>query len=409
MGSLIRFEFKKIVGNRVGMVACAVTLALLTAVSAANVLTAGAWDLRSGEYVTGMRAHEAIRHAEQSRSGTLDDSRVAGDLMSYDLAESRWGQDAAHLSGLSGRQIIDEYGIDFWREVDRVRFDAYYQRLDGAMTIDGQGNRAASLEDGARSHNSNELMNGYLGYFSYTDAERSYWRAKAGDVEWPIEYGYVGGWGSLFDRTSFLALAIMACCIAVSAVFAGEYQDKTVAVVLPTRRGKRTLPVAKALAALAFASAFWWLCVACVWALHLGLLGAEGGGLPFQALYFTSPYPLDMTQVCLASALIGWIVCMGSTAFALLLSSRLTSTMPVAVVPIAAIFLGVMATLVKPLAKLADLTPMSGLKDMYMNMISYAVGPMVLDLPSMLAVVYAAMLIVCAPLAVRVFRRHQVA
>ena len=160
MGSLIRFELKKIVGNRVSMIACAVALLLLVVLAAMNVLTAGSWDLRSGEYVTGMEAQDAVRYSEQSLAGTLDDDRVAEDLLAYDLAEDRWHQDFAHLSELSGKQIIDEYGIDFWREVDRVRSGAYYLRLDTAMTIDNYGNRAQSLREGVESFNANELANG---------------------------------------------------------------------------------------------------------------------------------------------------------------------------------------------------------------------------------------------------------
>lgn len=409
MGTLIRYELKKIVGNRAGIVACAAAFILLIAISATNILVAGAWDLRTGKYVTGMEAQDAIRFTERSHAGTLDDERVAADISAYDLAESQWSENATHLDDLTGQQIIDEYGIDFWRDVDRVRSDAYYLRLDVAMTIDNEGTRAESLEEGAKVFNGRELSSGYLNYFPYSDEERAYWQDKASGVEWPIEYGYVGAWDTIFNWASFYALAIIACCISVSGVFAGEYQDRTASVVLPTRRGKRVLPVAKATAALVFASAFWWLCVAGVWSLCLGMLGTEGGGLPFQVFDFVSPYPLTVAQVCGLTALVGWVICIGCTALTLLLSSRLLSTMPVAVIPIVLIFLGVMAKLVKPLAKLADLTPMSGLNDMFTGMASYAAGSVVLDLPQILAVLYGTATVLCVPFAMRAFRRHQVA
>lgn len=409
MGTLIRYELKKIVGNRAGIVACAAAFILLIAISATNILVAGAWDLRTGKYVTGMEAQDAIRFTERSHAGTLDDERVAADISAYDLAESQWSENATHLDDLTGQQIIDEYGIDFWRDVDRVRSDAYYLRLDVAMTIDNEGTRAESLEEGAKVFNGRELSSGYLNYFPYSDEERAYWQDKASGVEWPIEYGYVGTWDTIFNWASFYALAIIACCISVSGVFAGEYQDRTASVVLPTRRGKRVLPVAKATAALVFASAFWWLCVAGVWSLCLGMLGTEGGGLPFQVFDFVSPYPLTVAQVCGLTALVGWVICIGCTALTLLLSSRLLSTMPVAVIPIVLIFLGVMAKLVKPLAKLADLTPMSGLNDMFTGMASYAAGSVVLDLPQILAVFYGTATVLCVPFAMRAFRRHQVA
>ena len=49
----------------------------------------------------------------------------------------------------------------------------------------------------------------------------------------------------------------MAACIAVSGVFAGEYQGGTASIVLPTLRGKRSLPVAKVFVSMLFATAYW--------------------------------------------------------------------------------------------------------------------------------------------------------
>ena len=77
MGTLIRFEIKKIVQNRAGVAACAIALILVMALSLGSVLTAGAWDARSGSYVEGLGAWDAIRRTEQSHAGTLGNARVA--------------------------------------------------------------------------------------------------------------------------------------------------------------------------------------------------------------------------------------------------------------------------------------------------------------------------------------------
>ena len=45
---------------------------------------------------------------------------------------------------------------------------------------------------------------------------------------------------------------------------------------------------------------------------------------------------------------------------------------------------------------------------LYNALVSYPVGPLVIDLVGLLAVAYALVLVVCAPLAARAFRRHQV-
>jgi hypothetical protein len=82
--------------------------------------------------------------------------------------------------------------------------------------------------------------------------------------------------------------------------------------------------------------------------------------------------------------------------------------MPVAVVPMAIVFLGVIGLFSTPLAKVALLTPFSGMSYALDAMVSYAVGPIVADLATVLAALYGTMAIALTPLAIRAFGRHQV-
>ena len=180
--------------------------------------------------------------------------------------------------------------------------------------------------------------------------------------------------------------------------------------MLPTRRGKRSLPIAKAAAAGIFATAYWLVCAAAVIAVNVGICGAEGWGLPLQvALGFGNPYPLTIGQAMLAHLALGWLVSLGMAALTLLLSAKLRSTMPVAVIPMAVAFLGLFALFITPLVKVVAITPMVAFDYAFDRIASYAVGPVVLDLSTLAAIVYAAMLVVLTPLACRSFRRHQAA
>lgn len=96
-------------------------------------------------------------------------------------------------------------------------------------------------------------------------------------------------------------------------------------------------------------------------------------------------------------------------AFALLISSRVRSTMPVAAITMALVFMGVIGLFMTPAAKVALFTPFGGVSYAYDQMVSYAIGPLVADLPTVLAALYAVMLVVLTPLAMRGFRRHQIA
>ena len=90
MWMLIRFELRKIVSNRAGMVACALVLAMLVAVAALNVMTLGVRDYESGDYVHAFQAQRAIRARAERHAGTLTDERVAADAAAYDRAIELW-------------------------------------------------------------------------------------------------------------------------------------------------------------------------------------------------------------------------------------------------------------------------------------------------------------------------------
>lgn len=227
-----------------------------------------------------------------------------------------------------------------------------------------------------------------------------------------MEYGYADGWGNYLDYLSFAALSIVALCIALSGVFASESQSGAVAIALPTRRGKRSLPVAKVVAALLFAIVYWCLCTFVPLGVNVAVCGTDGWDLPLQIITgFDNPYPFTIGQTVLLACGLSLLVTMGMAALTLALSAKMRSTMPVAVIPMAITFLGLMALFIgwQPLTKLASLTPLSGLNYAYMRMVSYAAGPFVVDLPCVLAVLYAAMLVVLVPFAMRAFRRHQAA
>lgn len=407
MGTLIRFELKKILGNRAGMAACALVLAMLVAVAAANLLTMDSIDIETGQWVHGVDAERAYRHMQESHAGTLDDDRIAVDVATFDSAD-RLSKETEGLYDLSNDEIVERYGLPFWQETRGILEDGYYMEIVG--TLESASPRATSLEDGARARIDASLENGFWGYHSYTDTETSYWRSLVDKVSWPMEWGYDGGWHYALTWRGFTGLAVVALCIALSGVFAGEYRDRTAAVVLPTRRGKRALPVAKAVAAFLFTTAYWLVLVTAIVAIHVGIYGSEGWGLPMQVTFgLDNPYPLTVGQAVMASYALGYVVALGMTALTLLLSSRMRSTMPVAVVPMAIVFLGIIGLFSTPLAKIALLTPFSGLSYAFDAMVSYAIGSIVIDLPMALAVLYLVMLIAFIPLAIRSFRRHQVA
>ena len=407
MGMLIRFELRKILGNKAGMVSCALVLAMLLALTVLNYTTSVTRDYFTGEVVEGAEAQQSLRALQESHAGPLTDERVAADAATLDRS-NQLSEDTLGVNELDNQQVIDTYGLEFWQQTRAVSEDGYYTEVVG--TLDSASPRATNLRDGAGARMEGMLDQGFWGYFPYSGAEKAYWRNHFGEITWPLEWGYVQGWHDVLQWKGFSGLAVIAICIALSGVFAGEYRDRTAAVVLPTRRGKRALPVAKVAASLIFTTAYWLLLAGLVIGLRVALYGAEGWDLPLQVSRgLDNPYPLTMGQAVVLTYALGYLVALGMSALALFISSRVRSTMPVAAITMALVFLGVIGLFMTPAAKVALLTPFSGISYAYDYMVSYAAGPLVADLPTVLAALYAFMLVALTPLATRAFAKHQVA
>ena len=310
--------------------------------------------------------------------GLLDDARVAEDAATFDRADNL-AKGTPGFYDLSNNELIAQHGLEFWQQTRAVMGDSYYIEVMG--TLDSAVPRAASPHEGSLARVDASLSDGFDHYFPYSDAEASYWHGKFDQIQWPVEFGYAGAWKNALDWASFLSLATAALCVALSGVFAGEYQNRPAAVALPTRRGKRSLPAAKVVAALVFAMAYWWLCAVVIVGIDVVICGAEGWSLPVQVVFgFDNPYPLTVGQTMLAVYGLGYLVALGMAALTLLLSSKMRSTMPVAVVPMAIVFLGMFALFITPLAKAGSLTPMAGMNYAFSHMASYAAGTAAIDL-----------------------------
>lgn len=407
METLIKFELRKILGNRAGMVSCVLVLAMLLGLTVLDYTTAATCDYFTGEVVHGVDAQQSFRVLQEAHAGQLSDERVAADASVLDRAKQLL-EETPRLDELDNQQTIDAYGLEFWQKTKAVTEDGYYMEVVG--TLDSASPRATSLRDGAEARIEGMLDHGFWGHFRYSDVEKTYWRKLEADISWPMEWGYVQGWHDVLEWKAFSGLAVIAVCIALSGVFAGEYRDRTAAIVLPTRRGKRALPAAKVAASLIFTTAYWLLLAGLVIGARVVLYGADGWDLPLQVSQgLDVPYPLTVGQAVVLAYALGYLVALGMSALALLISSKVRSTMPVASITMAFVFMGVLGLFMTPAAKVALLTPFTGLSYVYDYMVSYAMGPLVADLPTVLAVLYGVMLVVFTPFAMRAFKRHQVA
>ena len=412
MLTLIRYELKKILGNRAGMVVCLVVLLFLTGLPLVQYLMA--YRYGGGQAYFGLDVEAFIKEQKNSHAGVLTEERIEADLAVIEHAGEVYSTSSMEEME-SGS--ISTYSPKEYEDATVVITDDYYRFIQWSSvdwSVQSE-QRLNSLEEAAKANVKETVERDNVdGHPVFrTQVEKDYWIEMVDRVAWPLTYGYAGAWSNALSNILLLGIGILAVCIALSGVFSGEYQTRTVAVLLPTRRGKSTLPWAKMAASFIFVTIYWLLITVATLGVHVAVCGMDGWDLPYQLVASygqgINPYPLTAGQAVLLKYLLGYVMAIGMGGLTLLLSSKLRSTLPVAIIPTALVFAGVLAEVMGADVKLFALAPFATLIHAYEWLLTYAVGSLVVDLPIAVMVLYLVLFAVCVPLATRIFARHQVA
>ncbi len=418
MGSLIRFELKKILSRRVLQVSLGAIFAMLCAILWFNVTSQHALDPdQMGQELEGTSAIAQRKANADALAGPITDEKATEVMREYkafidpegevkdayrydradagDEAAAYWKFNAAHGAYLS--LLVRPWMVGYQMPVSVAA------TIDDSTTIDLYGQIrskvASQLEDTE-------------GAFAYTDAEKRFWTSKAASVHTPVEYGYAGGWEEFFNLAQFLIFALLAVTIACAGVFNVEYREKTDAVLLSTRFGKSRLGAAKVIAAVIVSSAIYWLMALVLLAVPLALFGADGAGLPLQAWKLTATYSMSLSAAALVCCLIGYLATLGLLGIVLALSARVRSSMGILALGVAIVIVpAFVPNLHNSIANhVLFLFPYLALNphDLF-DMVSYALGPVVVAYPVMLAALGIALFAGGTLLAARSFSKHQVA
>ena len=421
MFDLIVFELKKIVRRRTTVVACGVLLALICFIMALNVLQTKTVT-NSDEILSGLDAIAYNRDVANAHAGELTAERIVDDLTAYrDLTLSKMGvQELATMSDAAAYSLMTQA---FTPEERAVLTDSYYNYLLAPWRAPGQEpyQAAAQLTDEQIANFYSEVDRWFQdslddnmgGSWKYSDSERAFWTDMQQRVGEPYEYGYAGGWEDILNCVAFLMFAMLGVCVALAPVFSGEYQERTDAVLLASRHGRGRLVVAKVVASFIFATAYFALYAAVICGVALVAFGAEGASLPVQAMTAFIPYDLTMAQAVGIAVGIAYVMTLGFAGLTLAISSRTKSTLAVFAIVAALILVSGMVPSAASgiLMHILYLAPANALapQPLLDTCMSYPLGPVVLDLQGACWVLYGVIALVCVPLAVISFRRHQVA
>lgn len=417
MGSLIKFELKKIYTQRVTQVAVIAIAALMVWVTTFNISSQYALDPNAvGKEFEGASAIAQQKENADALAGPITDKAAMDAIREWkafmagdEIAERyQWG--GANM-GTDAKVYWDFYAprtnylsliVGPWMQGFEMPVSVA-SRIDTTVTLD--------LYEQARQKVASELVGGNQA-FTYSEAEQTFWKEKASGIQTPVEYGYAGGWLDFFDMSVFLIFALIVCAIACASVFNTEYREKTDAVLLSTKLGKSKLGTAKVVASVIVASVVYLVMLVVLLGIPLAFFGTEGAGLPLQLRELCNAYSLSLGAAVLVICVVGYLVMLGLLGVTLLLSSRMRSSMGIlAIIAAIVIVPMMMSNLHNNVANhILFLFPYLALDaNNFFDMVSYSLGPLVVEYPVALAIFYAALFIAGVVLSKRWFSKHQVA
>lgn len=417
VGSLIKFELKKICSQRVTQVAVIVIAALLAWVTTFNITSQFALDPNAvGEEFEGASAIAQQKENADALAGSITDKAATDAIREWktfmvgdEIAERyQWGD--ANVSA-DAKEYWDFYAprgsylsliVGPWMQGFEMPVSVA-SRISTSTTLDlyGQAHQKVAAE-----------LAGGNSAFTYSEAEQSFWKEKASSVQTPVEYGYAGGWLDFFDMSVFLVFALIVCAIACASVFNTEYRERTDAVLLSTKLGKSKLGSAKVIASVIVASVVYLVMLAVLLGVPLAFFGTEGAGLPLQLRELCNVYSLSLGAAVLVICVVGYLVMLGLLGITLLLSSRMRFSMGIlAIIAAIVIVPMMMSNLHNNVANhILFLFPYLALDaNNFFDIVSYSIGPLVIEYPVALAIFYAALFVAGTVLSRRWFSKHQVA
>lgn len=404
MPTLLRFELKKIIGNKFAVFSCLFVMGMLALFFSLNALMGQAYDWQKQMWVSGTEAIALWQKRAEELSGPLTPEKLQSLQQDLDAANALIAENG--LETLTNKEAIAKVGAETAEKSLSFR-NNYLALALARVRAEDPGNY--SYKGCLEALLTKQLDAGHLDGTPYSAEERARWNEVFNEIEDPLIYGYSEPSSTLIHYASFFMLAVLAAIIACASIFAKEYQSGTAALILSSKWGRSKVVGAKLGAALLFASCFVLACVGVCAGILVSFYGLGSFNLPVQIVDSSCPYALTCGQMC--GVLLGFLLlitfaCIALTAF---LSAVMKSSMPAAIIPVIAIFVMViLGGAVPQLATPFAFAPWNALEMLPDKLISFDIGGTVLLYWPCFIALYLVICAVFLPLAAVCFRRHQV-
>lgn len=413
MGSLIKFEFRKIYKKRMNMVVSCITIFLIAVFGIANITQSYTYN-EKGEKVSGKLYVKYMKQIAKTSGGELTNEKAQDILAEYQHMVATPGYYEGE--GEDGH-FTDEIYCSYFLPHRQILLDiAHVYDAPGVQTW-GSNLDKLSLNDikplyEAKKDRFQMILEAGSGDWNYTTAEKQYWTKQYDKIAEPVTYGYAEGWSTWFDMAGFFFYVLVGMFIIMSTVYAGEYEQKADHIILTTRYGKSKVIVAKNVAAFLYGFLLSTACILIMALICFGWYGVEGASLPVQSIYFQSTYSLTNVQAVLLYVIMYYLVSFMMIAMTLWLSARMKNGLSVLAVMLLFAFVPIFMneSVTNGLYNhILALLPYNAIQDGgYNTILSYPFGSCVLNYMNMRIVVYLILTVVVVLFAGRAFQRHEV-
>ena len=413
MGSLIKFEFRKIYKKRMNMVVSCITIFLIAVFGIANITQSYTYN-EKGEKVSGKLYVKYMKQIAKTSGGELTNEKAQDILAEYQHMVATPGYYEGE--GEDGH-FTDEIYCSYFLPHRQILLDIAHVYDDPGVQTWGSNLDKLSLNDikplyEAKKDRFQMILEAGSGDWNYTTAEKQYWTKQYDKIAEPVTYGYAEGWSTWFEMAGFFFYVLVGIFIIMSTVYAGEYEQKAYHIILTTRYGKSKVIVAKNVAAFLYGFLLSTACILIMALICFGWYGVEGASLPVQSIYFQSAYPLTNVQAVLLYAIMYYLVSFMMIAMTLWLSARMKNGLSVLAVMLLFAFVPIFMneSVTNGLYNhILALLPYNAIQDGgYNTILSYPFGSCVLNYMNMRIVVYLILTVVVVPFAGRAFQRHEV-
>lgn len=413
MGSLIKFEFRKIYKKRMNMVVSCITIFLIAVFGIANITQSYTYN-EKGEKVSGKLYVKYMKQIAKTSGGELTNEKAQDILAEYQHMVATPGYYEGE--GEDGH-FTDEIYCSYFLPHRQILLDIAHVYDDPGVQTWGSNLDKLSLNDikplyEAKKDRFQMILEAGSGDWNYTTAEKQYWTKQYDKIAEPVTYGYAEGWSTWFEMAGFFFYVLVGIFIIMSTVYAGEYEQKADHIILTTRYGKSKVIVAKNVAAFLYGFLLSTACILIMALICFGWYGVEGASLPVQSIYFQSTYSLTNVQAVLLYVIMYYLVSFMMIAMTLWLSARMKNGLSVLAVMLLFAFVPIFMneSVTNGLYNhILALLPYNAIQDGgYNTILSYPFGSCVFNYMNMRIVVYLILTVVVVPFAGRAFRRHEV-